>query len=81
MPDKVWWIGGDFGHVWDKCPGRDAFARFVAAENRARGWIASAELLEREPRQPLPAIYRPLPYVRAEITALAAQLAAMEPHA
>ena len=79
-PDNVWWIGGDFGHTWDECPGRDARMREVAAMSRERGDTRAAELFERviEPLGMRP-VYRALPYVRREIEQLAEQLAAMRP--
>ena len=76
MPHDVWWIGGDFGHIRDKCPGRDAFSKMIAAEHRARGMDETAELFEKTfERDWLRTVYRDLPYVRSEIEGLARQLA------
>jgi hypothetical protein len=79
-PDNVWWIGGDFGHIWDKCPGRDAIERELAAKWRAAGQTSVAEVFERVIEIPgMRPVYRALPYVRRQIEQLAEQLAAMRP--
>jgi hypothetical protein len=80
MPSDVWWIGGDFGHWQDVCPGRDARLREVIGQGRAAGLAdvvaPFARLLEDDfPRS----TYRNLAYVRREIESLAEQLRAMRP--
>lgn len=77
MPEDVWWIGGDFGHAFDKCPGRDARVREAREAARAKGLEIIARAFEPTPfdlqfRSLIQ--YRPLPYVRAEIEKLARQL-------
>lgn len=77
-PDNVWWIGGDFGHMWDKCPGHDALERELAGKYRAGGQIDTAELFERVIEIPgMQPVYRALPYVRRKIESLAEQLRAI----
>lgn len=70
MPDDVWWIGGDFGHVWDRSPGFDARLRQMreAAPTQAVRKLFSKTELERM------TMYRALPYVREQIEDLARQL-------
>jgi hypothetical protein len=68
MPDDVWWFGGDFAHFRDLTPG---FASLEAGLNLPR--VPAERLALRE-------VYRELPYVRAEVNALAEQLAAFTPH-
>lgn len=63
MPDDVWWFGFDCGHAGDLSPGMEKFRRDVIEP--ALG------------RYDMREVYRELPYVRAEIEHLAAQLAAM----
>lgn len=75
QPDDVWWFGFDLGHAWDYQPGR-------VARDRAQGGVL-AELHagvdgvtlpdEQDPFRPT---YKPLGYVQAECTTLAAQLPA-----
>lgn len=72
MPDDVWWLGFDCGHSFDLCPGREARFRSTVAA------LALAALRTMPPH--FAEVYRPLPYVRAEIEGLAEQLAAMANH-
>jgi hypothetical protein len=64
MPDDVWWLGGDFAHLYDLAPA------MRAREMRARETRAGFEPDFQD-------VYRELPYVRSEIESLAEQLAAM----
>jgi hypothetical protein len=77
MPDDVWWIGADFGHSFDKSPGRDARLREAKAEATAMGapWAKAFDgaLDPKFMRE----VYRALPYVRRECERLAEQLAAL----
>lgn len=71
MPADVWWIGGDFGHVWDKCPARDALLREAFEGAEARG--LPSRIFEQTAMDRMQQ-YRALPYVRAQIEDLARQL-------
>lgn len=77
MPADVWWIGGDFGHVWDRAPGRDARLREAAEAARREGapWASAFEPTGLEATGLVQ--YRALPYVRQEIESLARQLHAI----
>lgn len=37
MPDDVWWLGGDFAHLFDLSPGLRAMLRQCEAPDRDRG--------------------------------------------
>lgn len=71
MADDVWWLGGDFGHAFDLCPGREARLVSVA------GPAATATVRALREKCFRMEVYRDLPYVRHEIEHLAEQLAAM----
>lgn len=75
MPADVWWIGGDFGHVWDVCPGRDArlAEALASAEAINAPW---APAFRRTPFERMQE-YSTLPYVKKEIERLARQLRTM----
>lgn len=78
--DDVWWLGMDFGHCWDLCPGRDAFlsARLGLHPKMAELPPKMAELLERATARSGPMeVYRALPYVRHVIEHVAEELAVM----
>ncbi len=61
MPADVWWLGADFGHAFDLCPGVDA-REFAMGVLPVRCGIET---------------YRTLTYVRKQTEQLAKQLAAM----
>jgi hypothetical protein len=67
MPDDVWWLGGDFGHMLDLSPGREARLREVQ-KTAAELQIAEAF---RE-------VYRDLSCVQSVVNECAEALAAME---
>lgn len=59
-PDRVWWLGFDASHAWDRSPGREALYRSLGIP-AFRGLHSTDE-------------YRTLEYVQAECTKLARQL-------
>lgn len=64
-PDHVWWFGFDCGHAFDLQPGMMA---------RLRETPLGETLYS--PSDPYRPVYRPLAFAQAEVTKLAAQLAA-----
>lgn len=71
----VWWFGFDCAHAWDYMPASAPLLR----ETKAKFLSAYPEL-ESVGRYERPDIYRDEPYVRAQCTELAAQLAAAAGH-
>lgn len=62
-PDRVWWLGFDMGHAWDRSPGMEALLRSIGRPDYPA--------LHREQE------YRTLDYVQEECTKLARQLGAI----
>jgi hypothetical protein len=78
QPDDVWWIGGDFLHLFDFAPGMDARLREATAGAEALGAPWADALRPKGQRDPIfREVYRTLPYVRHEIEHLADELAAV----
>lgn len=86
MPDDVWWLGGDFGRIWDLCPGvassigrAHEFIRMVDPIGAAAIEEFEQRVADRKLQRPvfLRGVYRDVAYVRAETERLAEQLAAM----
>lgn len=70
-PDDVWWLGFDCAHAYDLTPAIDAVTK------RAQGQSISDTLNAIEPMW-MRTTYKPLAFVQAEVTGLAAQLKALE---
>ncbi len=77
MPADVWWIGGDFGHWNDRCPGRDARLREAIEGAEARGLYPVSRALKETSFEREMVQYRDLVYVRAQIVLLARELRAI----
>jgi hypothetical protein len=69
MPDDVWWLGGDFAHVFDLSPA-------LAARERALGLPDLSKIPD---TMGFFDRYRDVAYVRAVTESLAEQLAEMRP--
>lgn len=65
MPDDVWWLGFDCGHVFDLSPGSNAYFATLGLKPRIKG--------------PFREVYRELPYVHRVVEHLAEQLAEESP--
>ena len=76
MPDDVWWLGFDCGHMFDLAPRMRALLAeaLEAAKAVNAPWASALGLTEVDRME----VYRPLPYVRHEIERLAEQLAEMK---
>jgi hypothetical protein len=61
-PHDVWWLGFDCGHSGDICPKIEMALRSSLMGGPISGW-------------PWPVYYKPVSYVRAEVSSLAKQLA------
>lgn len=75
-PDGRWWLGFDCGHYTDVSPGMEALLRSLGHEP-FEGFPALENLLSDAAHDIYMPRYKPVPYVRAEVTALAGQLAAV----
>jgi hypothetical protein len=71
-PEKVWWFGFDCAHAWDEAPGMASRDRERYEEARAKGDTEGMRLWSYRDSD---TTYRSVPYVEAEITSLAKQLA------
>lgn len=66
-PDHVWWLGFDCAHFMDLVPHMEAYRRKTYEETGDPIWAADEHV----------GSYKPLSYVRKEVTDLARQLAEM----
>jgi hypothetical protein len=77
MPADVWWLGGDFGHLFDVAPASEARLQELIRAVDEVDPDRAARIRGGERRFQMREVYRELPYVREVVNKAAEALAAM----